>query len=113
MRERLGLDDTRFRLTFQSRFGREEWLRPYTDETITELADTGVKRMAVVMPGFVADCVETLEEIGLQARETFEHAGGTHFSLVPCLNSSAAATALYESLVHRELAGWWMPETAG
>ena len=113
VRERLGLDDTRFRLTFQSRFGREEWLRPYTDETITELADTGVKRMAVVMPGFVADCVETLEEIGLQARKTFEHAGGTHFSLVPCLNSSAAATALYESLVHRELAGWWMPETAG
>ena len=113
VRERLGLDDRRLRLTFQSRFGREEWLRPYTDETIAELAASGVRRLAVVMPGFVADCVETLEEIGLQARETFEHAGGSHFTIVPCLNSSDGAIGLYEALVHRELAGWWKPEAVG
>ena len=106
VRERLGLEPSRLKLTFQSRFGREEWLRPYTDETITELATAGVKRLAVVMPGFVADCVETLEEISIQARETFEHAGGTHFSAVPCLNSSDGAITLYETLVRRELAGW-------
>ena len=107
VRERLGLDTDRLRLTFQSRFGREEWLRPYTDETIETLAKSGVKRMAVAMPGFVADCVETLEEIALQARETFEHAGGTHFTAVPCLNSGADAIGLYETLVRRELGGWW------
>lgn len=105
--ERLGLGAERLRLTFQSRFGREEWLRPYTDETIETLARSGVKRMAVVMPGFVADCVETLEEIDLQARETFEHAGGTHFTTVPCLNSGTEAISLYETLVRRELGGWW------
>ena len=70
------------------------------------MATAGVKRLAVVMPGFVADCVETLEEISIQARETFEHAGGTHFSAVPCLNSSDGAITLYETLVRRELAGW-------
>jgi ferrochelatase len=110
VRERLGMSETRFRLTFQSRFGREEWLQPYTDETIEALArDEGVTRLAVVMPGFVADCVETLEEIALQGRETFEEAGGTHFSAIPCLNDSDEAIDMLEALVTRELGGWWAP----
>lgn len=108
LRERLGLSDSAFRLTFQSRFGREEWLQPYTDETIAALADKeGVRRLAVVMPGFVADCVETLEEIAMQGRETFEEAGGTHFSAIPCLNDSDAAIDMLEAMVTRELGGWW------
>jgi len=113
LRDRLGLDESRLRLTFQSRFGREEWLQPYTDETIESLALSGVKRLAVVMPGFVADCVETLEEIAIQARETFEETGGTHFAAIPCLNSGADAVTLYETLVRRELAGWWKAEEVG
>lgn len=107
LRERLGLDEGRLRLTFQSRFGREEWLRPYTDETIEVLAGQGVKRIAVTMPGFVADCVETLEEIAIEARHTFEQAGGTHFTAIPCLNAGADAIDLYETLVRRQLGGWW------
>lgn len=113
LRERLGLDDGGLRLTFQSRFGREEWLRPYTDETVVALAASGVKRLAVAMPGFVADCVETLEEIAIQAREAFERAGGTHFAAIPCLNASADAITLYETLVRRELAGWWKAGEVG
>lgn len=113
LRERLGLDDRRLRLTFQSRFGREEWLRPYTDETIAALGASGVKRLAVVTPGFVADCVETLEEIAMQGRESFEHAGGTHYTAVPCLNADDGAIDLYETLVRRELAGWWKAEAVG
>lgn len=107
LRERLGRDERGLRLTFQSRFGREEWLRPYTDETIEALTASGVRRLAVVTPGFVADCVETLEEIAIQGREAFERAGGTDFTAVPCLNSGADAVTLYETLVRRELAGWW------
>lgn len=108
VRERLGLSESAFRLTFQSRFGRAEWLQPYTDKTIAALAGKeGVKRLAVVMPGFVADCVETLEEIAMQGREIFEEAGGTHFSAIPCLNDSDAAIDMLETLVTRELGGWW------
>lgn len=113
LRERLGLDGDRLRLTFQSRFGREEWLRPYTDETLAALGASGVRRLAVVTPGFVADCVETLEEIAMQGRESFEHAGGTHYTVVPCLNAGEGAIGLYETLVRRELAGWWKVEEAG
>ena len=109
LRERLGMTEDRVRLTFQSRFGREEWLKPYTDETIEALAGSGIKRLAVVTPGFVADCVETLEEIAMQGRETFEEAGGTHFSTIPCLNESDEAIAMLEALTTRELAGWWAP----
>ncbi len=110
VRERLGLPPERFRLTFQSRFGREEWLQPYTDETIQALArDEGVKRLAVVTPGFVADCVETLEEIAIQGREEFEEAGGTHFAALPCINADAAAIDMLETMVIRELGGWWEP----
>jgi ferrochelatase len=108
VRERLGMPAEKFRLTFQSRFGREEWLQPYTDETIVALAkEEGVKRLAVVTPGFVADCVETLEEIAIQGREEFEEAGGTHFTAIPCMNAAPEAIDMLETLVTRELGGWW------
>jgi ferrochelatase len=107
LRERLGgLDESALRLTFQSRFGREEWLRPYTDETVLELARAGIKNLAIVTPGFAADCVETLEEIAIGARELFLEHGGANFTHVPCLNAEADHIALLADLVRRELAGW-------
>ena len=109
LRERLGLDEGRFRLTFQSRFGRQEWLQPYTDKTIESLARDGVTSIAVVTPGFVADCVETLEEIAIQGRELFLENGGERFTMVPCLNDSETGVGLLAKLVERELQGW-LPE---
>ncbi len=106
LRERLGWDEGRLRLTFQSRFGREEWLRPYTDETVLELARAGVRNLAIVTPGFAADCVETLEEIAIGARESFLEHGGANFTFVPCLNAGDEHIALLAELVRRELAGW-------
>jgi protoporphyrin/coproporphyrin ferrochelatase len=106
LRERLGWDEHRLRLTFQSRFGREEWLRPYTDETVEELARSGVKNLAIVTPGFAADCVETLEEIAIGARELFLEHGGERFIFVPCLNAEGDHIALLAELVRRELSGW-------
>ena len=84
----LGLPDSGWRVTFQSRFGAAKWLRPYTEPTLAELAHGGLKRVDVVCPGFVSDCLETLEEIGIGARETFLAAGGAEFRLIPCLNES-------------------------
>jgi ferrochelatase len=106
LRERLGWDDQDLRLTFQSRFGREEWLRPYTGETVRSLAADGVKNLAIVTPGFAADCVETLEEIAIGARESFLEHGGENFTFVPCLNDESDHIALLADLVRRELAGW-------
>jgi len=106
LRERLGWPGDRLRTVFQSRFGRAEWLQPYTDVTITELADSGVKRLAVIMPGFSADCLETLEEIAIRGAETFRAHGGEHYAAIPCLNDSPEGMALIETLVRRELAGW-------
>jgi ferrochelatase len=106
LRERLGWDEQDLRLTFQSRFGREEWLRPYTDETVRSLAADGVKNLAIVTPGFAADCVETLEEIAIGARESFLEHGGENFTFVPCLNDESDHIALLADLVRRELAGW-------
>ena len=106
LRDRLGLDETRLRMTFQSRFGREEWLRPYTDETVAALARSGVKRLAIVAPGFVADCLETLEELGHENRAIFMENGGEAFRLVPCLNQSAGGLDVIAAVVERELAGW-------
>jgi ferrochelatase len=106
LRARLGWDERRLRLSFQSRFGREEWLRPYTDETVRELARSGVKNLAIVTPGFAADCVETLEEIAIGARELFLEHSGENFAFVPCLNAAADHIALLAELVRRELAGW-------
>lgn len=106
LRDALGMDEASFRLTFQSRFGPREWLQPYTDVTLEELARAGIKRVAVVTPGFAADCVETLEEIAIRGRESFEAAGGTHFAAIPCLNATDAHVAMLRDLVLKELAGW-------
>ncbi|PLX35960.1 MAG: ferrochelatase [Hyphomicrobiales bacterium] len=104
--EALGPDAPPLKLTFQSRFGPAEWLQPYTDETVKELARSGTKRLAAVMPGFSADCLETLEEIGGENAEYFHEEGGEHFSAIPCLNDSEHGMAVIRDIVRRELAGW-------
>ena len=106
LRERLGLPEERFMVTFQSRFGPEEWLQPYTDKTMEKLGDEGVKRIAVINPGFVSDCLETLEEIAGEAGEIFQHHGGEKFLHIPCLNDSAEGMGVLEKVVRRELQGW-------
>lgn len=106
LKERMGWKDGYLITTFQSRFGPEEWLQPYTDKTVEKLAHDGVKRLAVVNPGFSSDCLETLEEIAGEVREEFEDNGGEHFSHIPCLNDSAEGVGLIEHIVRRELGGW-------
>lgn len=106
LRARLGWPEERLMLTFQSRFGKAEWLQPYTDKTVERLAREGVKRMAVMMPGFVADCLETIEEIGVENAEIFHHAGGERFAAIPCLNADEEGMAVIERVVRRELEGW-------
>lgn len=106
LRERLGLTPDTMRITFQSRFGPAEWLQPYTDETVKALAAAGVKRMTVVTPGFSADCLETIEEIGGENAEYFHHGGGETFTRVDCLNDSPDGIAVIETIVRRELMGW-------
>jgi len=106
LRARLALDETKLMMTFQSRFGRAEWIKPYTDMTVKNLAERGVKNLAVVTPGFAADCLETLEEIGVENAEIFRHHGGENFAAIPCLNDSAGGMRVIEGLVKRELAGW-------
>jgi ferrochelatase len=106
LREALGLDEKRLRMSFQSRFGGAEWLKPYTDATVRALAQEGVKRLAVVTPGFAADCLETLEEIGVENAEYFHAAGGEKFAAIPCLNDSEEGLAVLESVARRELPGW-------
>jgi len=106
LRRRMGLDATKLMLTFQSRFGFDAWLQPYTDKTIEQLAKDGVKRIAVVTPGFSADCLETLEEIAQENAEIFEHNGGEQFAAIPCLNDSDPGMGVIRQLVLRELQGW-------
>jgi ferrochelatase len=106
LRERLGLDETKLMLTFQSRFGRAEWLQPYTDKTVEMLARRGVKSLAVVTPGFAADCLETLEEIAVENGAIFKTNGGENFAAIPCLNDGAGGMAVISHLVLRELQGW-------
>ncbi|MEL6298648.1 MAG: ferrochelatase [Pseudomonadota bacterium] len=106
LREHMGLGEDKLMTTFQSRFGPEEWLQPYTDKTVCKLADEGVKRIAVFNPGFVSDCLETLEEIAGEAAEEFEEHGGEKFTHIPCLNDSEAGMELIETVVRRELCGW-------
>lgn len=101
--EALGRDVT---VTFQSRFGRAKWLEPATDGTLAALAQQGVQSVAVITPGFSADCLETLEEIALRGKDTFLSAGGRNFAFLPCLNAEADAIVLYRQLLGRELAGW-------
>lgn len=106
LRRELGLSADQFPMTFQSRFGREPWLEPYTDDYVAGLPARGIRRIAVVAPGFLSDCVETLEELGSELQEEFRGAGGTHFHLLPCLNDSSGATMLLDALMREELAGW-------
>ena len=106
LREALGWPEDRLLLTFQSRFGREEWLRPYTDEEFIRLSAEGVKRIAVITPGFAADCLETLEEIAMTGEEQFKAAGGEHYSFIPCLNDAPAHISLLAKVIRRELQGW-------
>ena len=106
VREYLGWGEDQLMVCFQSRFGPEEWLQPYLDETLEHLPEQGVKKVAVVSPAFVADCVETLEEINQEGREDFLKAGGTHFSYIPCLNDADDHVAFLADLARTELAGW-------
>lgn len=106
LRERLGWSEGKLITCFQSLFGRAEWLKPYTAATVERLAKEGVKSIAVVNPGFAADCIETLEEIAGEVAEIFHHSGGKNFAHIPCLNDSPAGMGVIEHLVRRELAGW-------
>ena len=106
LRKRMGLDASKLILTFQSRFGFDEWLKPYTDKTMERLAREGVRRIAVVTPGFSADCLETLEEIAQENAEIFKHNGGEQFAFIPCLNDSEPGMDVIRQLVLRELQGW-------
>lgn len=108
MRNYLGWGENgkKLKITFQSRFGPEEWLQPYTDKTVEDLARSGMKRLAVITPGFSADCVETLEEIAGEAGEIFKQHGGEHFAAITCLNDSEHGMKVIERIVRREISGW-------
>jgi ferrochelatase len=93
-------------VTFQSRFGRAKWLEPATDITLAEMAAKGIRKVAILAPGFSADCLETLEELAIRGRDTFIQAGGTHFAYLPCLNDSGPGLEMLRSLIGRELEGW-------
>jgi ferrochelatase len=106
LREALGPPPERLRLTFQSRFGPAKWIGPYTSDVVAGLAVQGVKRLAIVAPGFAADCLETIEELGVEMRDLFLRKGGEKFARLPCLNDSEAGMRLLETLARKELAGW-------
>lgn len=97
-------------VTFQSRFGRAKWLEPATDVTLNALPARGVKDVAVIAPGFAADCLETLEELAIRGKEGFVAAGGNRFAYLPCLNDSAPGMKMLRALVGRELEGWVAPQ---
>ena len=106
LRSALALPEDKLVIAFQSRFGRAEWLKPYTDDKVAELARGGARSLLAITPGFSADCVETLEEIAIGTRGVFIANGGQNFSLVPCLNDSRDSLAMLKEIVGRELLGW-------
>ncbi|MFV1874199.1 ferrochelatase [Nioella sp.] len=106
LRERLGWDKSQIVTTFQSKFGPEEWLKPYTVEEVARLAEAGKKRIAVIAPAFSADCIETLEEINEEIKESFEEAGGEEFTYIPCLNDEAAHISALADVIDVNLSGW-------
>jgi ferrochelatase len=106
LQQRMRLDGSKLMLTFQSRFGKAEWLQPYTDKTVEALAQRGVKNIAVVTPGFSADCLETLEEIAVENADIFRANGGENFAAIPCLNDSEEGMSVISHVVLRELRGW-------
>ena len=106
LRARLNMDEQKLMLTFQSRFGPAEWLKPYTDKTVEALAKKGVKNLAIITPGFSSDCLETLEEIAMENAGIFKEHGGENFAAIPCLNDSSEGMAVIRDVVARELQGW-------
>ncbi|MFK7751969.1 MAG: ferrochelatase [Sedimentitalea sp.] len=106
LKERLGWADTDITTTFQSKFGPEEWLKPYTVEEVARLAEAGKKNIAVCAPAFSADCIETLEEINEEIKESFEHAGGETFTYIPCLNDDAPHVKALSTIIEQNLRGW-------
>jgi len=102
----LELDTSQWQLSYQSRVGPKDWLQPYTDETLTQLANQGIKHIQVICPGFAADCLETLEEIAMQNRELFLAAGGERYEYIPCLNDNEAHIDMLASLSQQYLGGW-------
>ena len=106
LKERLAWDDTEIKTTFQSKFGPEEWLQPYTVKEVARLAEAGTKNIAVCAPAFSADCIETLEEINEEIFESFEHAGGESFTYIPCLNDDDAHIKALGTVIERNLQGW-------
>ena len=106
VREELGWSDGQVQIVFQSRFGSEEWIQPYLDKTLEELPAQGIKNIAVISPAFVADCVETLEEINQEGRAEFIAAGGENFTYIPCLNDDDDHMEFVAELVRDEIAGW-------
>ena len=94
-------NEIEIRTTFQSRFGPQEWLTPYTDKTLESLPGEGIKNLLVICPGFASDCVETLEEIDIQGRESFMENGGENFDLIPCLNDNSDHIDLFEKLIRK------------
>jgi ferrochelatase len=104
VREKMGLDETQVMTTFQSRFGREPWLQPYTDKTLEQLPEDGVKHVAVICPGFSSDCLETIEEINMEGRESFIESGGEQFHYIPCLNDEPAHIDALVSILEKRLA---------
>ena len=106
LREQLNWDEKKFHVSFQSRFGSEPWLQPYTDETLERLGDEGVTSLALMAPGFSADCLETLEELAMEGRESFEEHGGGEFHYIPCLNASEEGMAVIKTITEENLAGW-------
>jgi ferrochelatase len=110
--ESLGLSDGDYVVTFQSRFGRGEWLQPYTAPTLRKLAADGCARVDVICPGFVSDCLETLEEIAIEGKNEFLSAGGRQFHYIACLNDAPAFIAALASLVQQQMQGWSIPSTS-
>ncbi len=108
--EQLGLAKDEYVVTFQSRFGRTEWLKPYTDATLAALAKSGVKRVDLICPGFAADCLETLEEIAIAGKATFMNAGGASFNYIPVANDSQPWVAALRDIVLENLQGWIDPQ---
>jgi ferrochelatase len=106
LREAMGVSERQLRISFQSRFGRAKWIEPYTADVVAGLARDGVKRLVLITPGFSVDCLETIEEIGVETRDAFLGGGGEKFARIPCLNDSEEGMRLLEIMTRRELAGW-------
>ena len=103
VRQKLGLEESQVKSTFQSRLGKDKWIEPYTDETLENLPKNGVKNLAIVCPAFVSDCLETLEEISVEGKEEFLHAGGENFHYIPCLNDEDRWIEVVKQLCEEEL----------